>query len=106
MVKIKNIEGLTVDEINHEISKGAKFVAFQYCISIFVMTFKRGSSIYFIRSGESTLKHSLVFTLITLLFGWWGFPWGPVYSISSLSINPAGGKDLTQEVSIFFNPHK
>ena len=106
MANIKNIEGLSVDDINKELSRGAKFVVFQYCISIIVMTFKRGSDIYFIRSGESTLKHSFGFTLITLLFGWWGIPWGPIYSVGSLVRNISGGKDITQEVINSHNSQK
>jgi len=98
MAEIKNIEGLTVDDINRELSNGAKFVTFQYCFSIIIMTFKRGSDIYFIKAGESTVSHSIGFTLITLFFGWWGIPWGPIYSIGSLYTNLTGGKDITQEV--------
>lgn len=98
MTAVKNIEGLSDDMIKRELSNGGKFVIFQYTFSIFIMTFKRGSDIYFIRAGESTLKHSIGFTLITLLFGWWGFPWGPIYSIGSLYTNLTGGKDITAEV--------
>lgn len=98
MANIKNIEGLSVNDINRELSNGAKFVVFQYCFSIIIMTFKRGSDIYFVKAGESTVKHSIGFTLITLLFGWWGIPWGPIHSIGSLYANLTGGKDVTQEV--------
>ena len=98
MITIKNIEGLSVDDINNELSKGAKFVVFEYCYSIIIMTFKRGSDIYFVKAGESTIKHSIGYTLITLLFGWWGIPWGPIYSIGALYSNLSGGKDVTQEV--------
>ena len=98
MAEIKNIEGLSVDDINRELSNGAKFVVFSYCFSIIVMTYKRGSNIYFIKAGESTLKHGIGFTLITLLFGWWGIPWGPIYSIGALFTNLTGGKNVTQEV--------
>ena len=98
MAKIKNIEGLTVDQINMELNSGAKFVVFQYCISILVMTFKRGSDIYFIRAEESTTKYSIGFTVLTALVGWWGIPWGPIYTIGSLHTNLKGGKDITQEV--------
>lgn len=98
MAKIKNIEGLSSDEINNELNNGAKFIVFQYCFSIIVMTFKRGSDIYFVKTGESTVKHSIGFTLITLIFGWWGIPWGPIYSIGALYSNLTGGKDVTQDV--------
>ena len=98
MAEIKNIEGLSVDDINRELNNGAKFVVFQYCFSIIIITFKRSSDIYFIKAGESTIKHSVGSTLITLLFCWWGIPWGPIYSIGSLFSNLTGGKDITQEV--------
>jgi hypothetical protein len=63
-----------------------------------IMTFKRSSSIYFIKSGESTIKHSFRFILLTLLLGWWGLPWGPIYSIGSIYTNLRGSKDVTAEV--------
>lgn len=98
MAEIKNVEGLTVDDINRELSHGAKFVVFQYCFSIIVMTFKRGSDIYFVKSGESSIKHGIGFTLLTFFLGWWGIPWGPIYSIGALFTNLSGGKDVTKEV--------
>jgi len=30
---------------------------------------------------------SLPFTLLSLLLGWWGNPWGPIYTIQSLWVN-------------------
>lgn len=98
MSEIKNIEGLSTDEINRELERGGKFVIFQYCFSIIVMTFKRSSDIYFIRAGESTFKYHIGFTLVTLLFGWWGIPWGPIYSIGAIFSNFRGGKNITQEL--------
>jgi hypothetical protein len=44
---------LSVDELNFELQRGAKFVVYYYCISLVVVTFRRGSDIHFIRSGES-----------------------------------------------------
>ena len=73
MSQIKNLEGLTTDQINIELTNGAKFVIFQYCFSIIIMTFKRSSDIYFIKAHESTAKYSVGDTLIALLFGWWEF---------------------------------
>lgn len=98
MTKIKNIDGLSSEDINRELDRGAKFVVFQYCISILVLSFKRGSDVYFIRGGESTTKHSIGFTLITFFMGWWGIPWGPIYSVGALYSNLTGGKDITQDV--------
>lgn len=95
---IKNLGGITIDQLNFELENGAKFIVFQYCFSILIASYKQGSNIYFIKSGESAIKHSWPFILISLIFGWWGFPWGPIWTISSIYINLAGGKDVTAEV--------
>jgi hypothetical protein len=95
---IKNIEGLSTDQISRELAQGAKFVIFQFTISVIVMTFRRSSDIYFVRAGESAVVKGLPFTFLTLVLGWWGIPWGPIYSIGSLANSLSGGKDITQEV--------
>ncbi|WP_245840625.1 hypothetical protein [Ohtaekwangia koreensis] len=40
---------------------------------------------------------------MTFLLGWWGIPWGPIYSIGSLVHNLNGGKDVTQEILNSYN---
>lgn len=98
MTPIKNTDGLTTEQINRELAHGAKFVIYQYTISIIVMTFRRSSDIYFVRAGESGVLKGLPYTLITFVFGWWGIPWGPIYSIGSLYHNLRGGKNVTGEI--------
>lgn len=98
MAEIKNMEGLSVEEVNRQLAHGARFVYFSYTISIIILTFKRSSGIYFIRAGESSVKFSIGYTLLTFFLGWWGFPWGPIYTIGSLITNFSGGKDVTQDV--------
>ena len=97
-MKIKNIEGLTDQEISWEIQNGGKFVYFQYTISILVMTFKRPSDIYFLRAGESSMGKSLPYTLLSLVLGWWGFPWGLIYTPGVIYSNLTGGKDVTNDI--------
>ena len=97
-MNIKNTQGLSVSEIKNLISKGAKFVVFPYTISIIVMTLRRNSSIYFIRPDENSFKYSFGHFGINLLLGWWGFPWGPIYTLGALFKHIGGGKDLTQAV--------
>lgn len=97
-MKIKNTEGLSVSQIRAIVQDGGKFVYFPYTISIGVATFKRASSIYLIRSGESSFKHSYKHVLTNGLVGWWGIPWGPIYTIGSLYHQLNGGKDVTAAV--------
>jgi len=95
---IKGIENLSVDEINAELQKGAKFVVFQYCISIVVMSFKRSSGIYFIPSGTSAASKAAPWCALSLLVGWWGIPWGPIWTIGTVAKNLGGGTDVTAHV--------
>jgi len=97
-IDIIGLEGLSEDQIKFELSRGARFVVFQYCISIIILTFKRSSDIYFIKAGEGTFGKGIIHTLISLLLGWWGVPWGPIYTIQSLITNSCGGRDVTQAV--------
>ena len=99
MTKIIGLEEIqTGSHLQAEIQQGAKFVMYKYCISLLIITLKRFSNIYFIKSGENALVKGLPFSLLTLILGWWGIPWGPIYTIQGLWVNFSGGKDVTQEV--------
>ena len=98
-MKILGIEGMSPDQLHFEIQRGAKLVCYQYCISILVMTFRRASDVYYIPAGESAVAKGLPWTLLTLVAGWWGIPWGPIFTVQSLVTNFRGGKDLTAELS-------
>ena len=97
-MKIKNIEGFSDQELSWEIQNGGRFVHFQYTISILVMTFKRPTDIYFLRSGESYIGKALPYTLLSLVLGWWGLPWGLIYTPYVIFSNLSGGKDVTDEI--------
>lgn len=98
MAEIKNIEGLSIQQVRDLVDQGGKFVIFQYAISLLVVSFRRSSSIYFIRPDEGTFGKHVGFTLLTLVMGWWGIPWGPIYTIGALYTNLSGGKDVTFEI--------
>ena len=98
-MKILGIEGMSPDRLQFEIQRGAKLVCYQYCISLLVITFRRPTDVYFIPAGESAVTKGLPWTLLTLVAGWWGIPWGPIFTIQSLITNFKGGKDLTANFS-------
>lgn len=99
MAKIIGLEEIqTGGHLQMEIQRGAKFVVYQYCISLLIITFKRFSNIYFVKSDENAIVKGLPFSLLSLVLGWWGIPWGPIYTIQGLWVNFSGGKDVTQEV--------
>jgi hypothetical protein len=97
-IRIRGIESLSPSDLDFELQRGARLVLFEYCISIVVLTFRRSSDIYLIRSGESAIGKGLPFTLISLIAGWWGIPWGPIYTVQSLFYNFQDGRDVTEQV--------
>jgi hypothetical protein len=103
MAKIIGVDGMTADQLNFELQSGAKFVVFQYCVSILVMTFRRSSDVYFVRPGEGSASKGLTYSVLSLLLGWWGIPWGPIWTVSSVVNNFRGGKDVTREVILSFH---
>jgi len=97
--KILGIEGLSPDQLRFELQRGGRFVLFQYCVSILILSFKRPSPIYFVRSGENAAGKGIRYTLLTAVAGWWGIPWGPIFSVQTIYRNLSGGKDVTNEVT-------
>jgi hypothetical protein len=45
------------------------------------------------------MMKGMKYTAISLIMGWWGIPWGPIYTCKSLYMNLSGGKDVTAKVS-------
>jgi hypothetical protein len=89
---------MSVADIQQAVAAGGRFVLYQYAISVLVLSFKRSSAIMFIRPGESAVAKGIPYSLISLVAGWWGIPWGPIWTIMTVVQNLSGGKDLTPHV--------
>jgi hypothetical protein len=94
-LKVIGAEGHSPESLRDEVARGATFVIYSYNISLLVISFKRPSGIHFIKPGQSRVLKGLPYTLCSLLLGWWGIPWGIVYTIQSLATNLRGGVDVT-----------
>jgi hypothetical protein len=103
-MKITGAEGMSPDQLKFEIQRGAKLVVYQYSVSILIMSFRRASGVYFIPAGQSAVSKGLPWIGLTLIAGWWGIPWGPIFSIQSLVTNFKGGKDVTSEIIARLTP--
>lgn len=73
----------------------ARLVIFQYCISLGLVSFKRSSGVKVIPAGGSVLLAGLPYTLVSLFVGWWGIPWGPIWTLETIGRNLSGGIDVT-----------
>ncbi|HMU39833.1 MAG TPA: hypothetical protein PKE31_12575 [Pseudomonadota bacterium] len=96
--EIDGIEGMNANQIRQESDQGGRFVIFEYTVSIFIMTFKRPTNIYFLRAGESAALKGLPWTMLSLFLGGWGFPWGFVYAPMAMFTNLSLGKDVTKRL--------
>lgn len=97
-MKIKNIDGFSAEDLQREVDSGGKFVYYPFTISFIIITFKRVSGVYLVRGNENSVLKGLPYTLLSVLLGWWGIPWGPRHTLDSLRTNLRGGKDVTDEV--------
>ncbi|MDR2980947.1 MAG: hypothetical protein LBV12_01725 [Puniceicoccales bacterium] len=96
-MNIKGAEGLSTEDIRKEIRHGATLVSYTYVISVVFMSFKRSSAVYLVSAGQSPVVFGLPYVALSCLLGWWGIPWGLIWTIQSLACNFSGGEDVTDE---------
>jgi hypothetical protein len=97
-MNIDGIKHMTITQLQDEVYKGGKFVSYSYCFSFIFVSFKRPTQIYFLRSEQSRFLKGLPWSLLTLIVGWWGIPWGIVYTLDCLISNSTGGIDNTKAI--------
>ena len=94
---VRPLKGMSPNELQAELQRGARLVYFTYVFSVLVMSFKRGSGIYVVPPGESAVVPGLKYTGLSVLVGWWGIPWGIIWTIMALVKNFQGGTDVTEQ---------
>jgi hypothetical protein len=97
--EFQGIQGMSEEELKHEVLIGGRFVCYWICFSALLFTCKRPSKTCLVRAGGNRTLKGLPFTLLTLVAGWWGVPWGPIYTIQCLAKNLSGGEDITARVA-------
>ncbi len=97
-MRIIGIDNMSPEQLKGEVAAGGRFVIYQYCISVVVVSFKRGSDVYFIRAEDNAVTKGLLFTLCSLVLGLWGIPWGPIWTVATVVTNLRGGRNVTAEV--------
>jgi hypothetical protein len=69
---------------------------YQVVFSFLIVTYKLPTRIYIV-GHQATGFVATVCTMISLVFGWWGIPWGPIYTVQVVARNVRGG--FTQSVA-------
>ena len=76
--------GLPIDE-------QTELTQYQLTLSVVVVTITVPSRFYVV-GQEPTLYPACFFTAVSLVLGWWGIPFGPIYTIVVVISNLRGGK--------------
>ena len=101
-MNLDEVSKLSVAELNQLLAEGARFVRFSYAISLVLITFQRESDVYFIRKDDNAFAEGWPYSLLSFFFGWWGIPFGPIYTIVAL-VGNFKGRDVTDEVIAAMN---
>ncbi len=92
---IQGVEGLTVGELQAEIDKGGKFVIYLWDVSLLVITLRRTSAITLVKAGQNRVLKGLPYAGLSFVAGWWGIPWGLIYTPTCIIADLKGGRDVT-----------
>lgn len=95
MADIIGIDNINMSELTLELQKGAKFVTYPVVISFILATERTSSDIFFIRHNESAFIKGVPSFFKTFVFGWWGLPYGLIYTPLALIKIMMGGNDVT-----------
>jgi Fe-S cluster assembly iron-binding protein IscA len=92
---------------NIPITYETRVTRFEVVASFVVVTLERFSRYYLVEQDPPGIV-PLGYTLITLLLGWWGLPWGPICTIRAAIANLSGGKkcrviDLIKDIPSFWS---
>ena len=72
------------------ITPATVLVRYQVALSFLVVTFKIPTRPYVV-DQEPIGPVAAVCMLVSLVFGWWGLPWGPIYTVQAITTNIRGG---------------
>jgi hypothetical protein len=90
--------GSTVEEMRRELAAGGRIVFYEYSISFILLSLRRPSRLYILGAGEKGFVRGIPYSLVSLLLGWWGVPWGLIYTPLTIITNLSGGKDISDQV--------
>ena len=85
----RNVNALATGEADYrgaKVSTRSEVITFDLTFSVVVASFKIPSQMFVV--GQHRIwPWRIAYTGLTLVFGWWGIPWGPVYTVQSLHGN-------------------
>lgn len=75
---------------DRKVTSNTVLTQYQACVSLFILTLRFRSPRRIVGSPENQTT-AIVYTLISAVAGWWGIPWGFVYTPQAIYRNLKGG---------------
>ncbi|MCI0703599.1 MAG: hypothetical protein L0241_21165 [Planctomycetia bacterium] len=101
LIPIRGSRPLFAEEVRTRLDAGARCVRFEFCISLLVITFRRQSPVYLTNSWQERYLRGLGYSLLALLLGPWGVPWGVLWTLWAIWVNTTGGADCSDAVRVW-----
>jgi hypothetical protein len=73
-----------------KVTPNSTLVQYQACVSLLIVTMRFRSPRVIVGSPEQQ-NTAILYMLISALFGWWGIPWGFIYTPQAIYRNAKGG---------------
>jgi hypothetical protein len=90
-------------ELRTRLTSGARCVRFEYCFSLILFTVRRQSPVYLTDSWQQRYLLGLWYSLLALVLGPWGVPWGLLWTPWAVWVNTTGGADCTDSIAQFLD---
>jgi hypothetical protein len=99
VIPFRGGEPLTRDQLRQLVHAGGRCVRYEFIVSALVATFRFQSGVYLTDSWQERYLLGLPFSVMSLLLGPWGVPWGPILTARAVWVNLSGGVDMTAQVA-------
>jgi len=76
------------------LDRHTELVRFRAALSFGFVTSEQASW-WLLAGRDNVLAAGLFYTLLTLVVGWWAFPWGPIATVRAVYRNLRGGERIT-----------
>lgn len=82
-----------------EVMQGKRYVTYPFVFSILILSFQRSvGGVRVVETGKWPVGPLFGAAVVTILFGWWGFPWGLLWTPLALFHLWNGGRDSTRDI--------
>ena len=103
LLSLRGSRPLFGEELRTRVEAGARCVRFEFCFSLLFVTVRRQSHVYLTHSWQQRYLCGLWYSVLSLLLGPWGIPWGLLWTLWAVWVNTTGGVDCTSEVVAWLN---